>query len=230
MSSGGIVAAGDSITNACSADLVVDGVPARSWVEWVAAAAGEPLTVHARPGAASATVRNLLPDTAERYRLGLVYVGVNNIISWRWWRRDDLEADLRDIVKRMSDRADRVSVMQYPDTLGRAGAVFPYGPFLLRRVRAAQAIAARVAAESGATLIKPPALTGDRMWIDGVHPTSTGHLAMGQAALSALGLPPVDTFAHASARPDFGRWRRRELVRFRLRQPVHGIGTWLLGR
>ncbi|CAN7468490.1 SGNH/GDSL hydrolase family protein [Arthrobacter sp. LjRoot78] len=230
MTSGGIVAVGDSITNACSADLVLDGVPARSWVEWVASAAGEPLTVHARPGAASAAVHDLLPDNAERYRLGLVYVGVNNIISWRWWRRDDLEADLRNIVKRMADRADRVAVMQYPDTLGRAGTLAPYGPFLRRRVRAAQAIAARVAAESGATLIQPPALDGDRIWVDGVHPTSTGHLAMGQAALAALNLPAVDTFGHAPARSDFANWRRLELVRFRFRQPIYGIGTWLLGR
>jgi|GEM_PF-5116616 len=74
-----------------------------------------------------------------------------------------------------------------------------------------------------------PALTGNRMWIDGVHPTSTGHLAMGQAALAALGLTPVDTFAHAPARSDFAKWRRLELVRFRLRQPFHGVGTWLLG-
>lgn len=228
MTSGGIVAVGDSITNACSADLVVDGVPARSWVEWVAAAAGEPLTVHARPGAASAAVKALLPDSAERYSLGLVYVGVNNIISWRWWRRDDLEADLRDIIKRVP--ADRVAVMQYPDTLGRAGTLFPYGPFLRRRVRAAQAIAARVASETGATLIQPPSLTGDRMWVDGVHPTSTGHLAMGQAALAALGLPTADSVAYTEPRPDFAQWRKRELVRFRLRQPFRGIGTWLLGR
>lgn len=175
-------------------------------------------------------IRELLPDTKERYHLGLVYVGVNNIISWRWWRRDDLEADLRNIVRRVGDRSERVAVMQYPDTLGRAGTLFPCGPFLRRRLRAAQAILARVAEDAGATLIQPPPLEHDQIWVDGVHPTSTGHLAMGRAALAALGLLLDDTAAYPSARPDFAEWRRQELVRFRFRQPVHGFGTWLLGR
>lgn len=221
---------GDSITNACSADLVVGGVPARSWVEWVAAAVDEPLTLHAQPGASSSAIKALLPQTTERYSLGLIYVGVNNIISWRWWRRDDLETDLRYIMKLMAHRAERVAVMQYPDSLGCARAAFPYGPFLKRRVRSAQIIASRVAKETGATLIQSPALDGGRMWVDGVHPTSTGHLAMGQAALAALKLPAVDIFAHTPSRPDYETWRRVQLVVFRFRQPIRGIGTWLLGR
>lgn len=208
----------------------MEGVPAHSWAEWVASAAGLPLTVHARPGASSSAIRELLPDGEDKYYLGLVYVGVNNIISWRWWRRDNLEADLRDIVKRLGDRSERVAVMQYPDTLGRSGAVFPYGPFLRRRLRAAQTIVSTIAEDTGAILIQPPSLEGGRMWIDGVHPTSTGHLAMGQAALAQLGLPAVDSVTDVPARPDFAKWRRLQLVRFRLRQPVRGIGTWLLSR
>lgn len=230
MNGGGIVAIGDSITNACSEDLVVDGVPARSWVEWVAAGAGLPLTVHARPGAASSAVKALLPDTAEQCSLALVYVGVNNVLSWRWWRRDDLESDLRDIIGRASNRSARVAVMQYPDTLGQAGTIFPYGPFLRHRVRAAQAIAARVTAETGATLIQPPPLDGDRVWVDGVHPTSAGHLAMGQAALAQLSLPAAYDVGSVPPRTDFARWRRLELVKFCVRQPIRGVGTWLFGR
>lgn len=226
----GIIAVGDSITNACSKDLVIDGVAPRSWAEWVAEAAEEPLTVYARPGAPSSVVKTLMPESLGNYALGLVHVGVNNTISWRWWRRDDLQADLRDILTRLVGHCDRVAVLQIPTTLGRAKTLMPYGPFLRRRITEARRTIAQAAAETGAVLIEPPALTGDRVWIDGVHPTSTGHLAMAQATLAELGLPSIDGPAAGTPRPDFEVWRRRELGRFRLRQPVRGVGTWLLGR
>jgi hypothetical protein len=175
-------------------------------------------------------VRQLVPDDSVIYQLALVYVGVNNIISWRWWRRDDLKADLSDIVERMSERSERVAVMQFPDTLGRAGTLFPYGPFLGRRLKMAQAAVACVVAETGSILIPPPDLRGNRIWVDGVHPTSAGHLAMGQVALSVLGLHPMDSFPRALPRDNYDGWRRTEAIRFRLRQPIRGMGTWLLGR
>lgn len=231
MTSRGIVAVGDSITNACSEDLSVGGVPSKSWVEWVALALGESLTVHAKPGASSSEILALLPAEVPVARLGLVFVGVNNIISWRKWRRDDLAADLAAILDRLG--AERKAVMLPPHTLGRTCAPFPYGPGRKARIRKARAAIEHVAAEHGATVIESPAFVGDQMWIDGVHPTSTGHLAMADAALAALGEPARASDLereHASLRPDFRQWRAQAVAKFILTQPAHGISTWLLGR
>ena len=228
MANGGIIAVGDSITNACSVDLIVDGVAPRSWVQCVAAAVGEPLTVYAKSGAPASQIRAMLPEMPERYSLALVYVGVNNVISWRHWRRDDLAKELTAILTTVSKCADRVAVMQIPDTLGQSGALIPYGPFLKWRIRRAQQIVTNTTARTGATLIAAPALTGDRVWIDGVHPTSTGHRALADATCATLGLPAVPDAA-AKPRPDYASWRRSARARFRLGQPARGIGVWVLG-
>lgn len=225
----GILAVGDSITNACSRDLVVGGVPPRSWVQWVAVSTGLPLSVHARPGASSSGIKNLIPATLGDYAIGLAYVGVNNTISWRRWRRDDLREDLAGILARMSGHCETVAVMQIPTTLGHSKALAPYGPFLRRRVREAQKIIAEVTAEAGATLIECTPIR-EHIWIDGVHPTSCGHLSMGNAALRALGLPGIDDFTREAERPEFDKWRRQERARFMLVQPVRGIVGWLFGR
>jgi lysophospholipase L1-like esterase len=231
MSADGIVAVGDSITNACSADLVVDGIPPLSWVEWVALSTSMRLTKYVSPGSASRQIRELLPTSDEHYSLGLVYVGVNNIISWRRWRTDDLESDLRSILEHISSRADRVAIMQYPLSLGQASAFLPYGPFLKRRIRTARKMLARAANDTGATIIDPPDMTvNERIWIDGVHPTSAGHHALGQATLNKLQLPDVNDVSKVQPRGDFVAWRRKQRTKFRLSQPVRGLGTWLIGR
>jgi hypothetical protein len=224
----GIIAVGDSITSGCSPDLVVDAVPARSWAQWVAEATGQPLTVHAQPGASSSQIRALLPETLADYSLGLVHVGANNVTSWRAWRRDDLGSDLRAILSRLARHCDRVAVLQIPATLGRGRAALPYGPMLGSRVVKVRRAVDEAAADCGAVLVEPPRLTGGRVWIDGVHPTSSGHLALAQSTLTALGLPPVDEHGQAAQRPDFDAWRRRKTVHFMLRQPVRGVGGWLL--
>lgn len=147
----GIVAIGDSITNACSADLALGGVPARSWVQVVADVLQMPLDVHARPGASSAEIRrDLLPNVTDGHALGLVYVGVNNITSWRSWRRENLADDLAAIVRRMGEASDRVLVMGYPPNLGHSRAVWPYGPSLKSRIGAAAAVVEKVATGHGA--------------------------------------------------------------------------------
>lgn len=223
----GVIAVGDSVTNACSRDLAIGGLDALSWAQRVADGIGQPLTVHARPGASSATIRReLLPQIDGRYSLGLVYVGINNVTSWRAWRREDLAEDLSVIVARVAEVADRVLVMGYPSTLGQARTVWPYGPGLGARLRDANRTVERAAAQS-ATLVQCPPLGGDEVWVDGVHPTSLGHHAMAQAALGALGvtLPPP---APVSLAPAFRAWRRRESVRFALSAPPRGVGKWLL--
>lgn len=232
MTSGGIVAVGDSITNACSKDLSVGGVPSRSWAEWVAAAIGEPLTVHAKPGASSKEILSLLPVEIPPARLALVFVGVNNVISWRKWRTNDFAADLGAILDRLAG-TERIAVMLPPKSLGKTFAPLAYGPLRKYRIKQARAVIRSVAGKRGATVIDSPRLDGDRIWIDGVHPTSTGHLAMADAALAALGNAARASsleFHHATLRPDFQKWRARAAARFALTQPAHGIGTWLLGR
>jgi lysophospholipase L1-like esterase len=232
MTSGGIVAVGDSITNACSKDLSVGGVPSRSWAEWVAAALGESLTVHAKPGASSAEILALLPPEIPPARLALVFVGVNNIISWRKWRTNDLADDLAAILDRLSG-AERIAVMLPPKSLGKTFAPFPYGPLRKHRISKARAIIRQVAGRCGALVIDSPKLSGDRIWIDGVHPTSTGHLAMADATLATLNEAARASqleYRQPTIRPDFKRWRAQAAVKFILTQPVHGIGTWLLGR
>jgi hypothetical protein len=229
---GGIIAVGDSITNACSKDLNVLGVPSRSWVEWVSLAVGEPLTVHAKPGASSAEILTLLPAEIPPTKLALVFIGVNNIISWRKWRRDDLGNDLTAVLDRLVD-AERVAVMLPAVTLGRSFVPLAYGPLRKYRVVRARAIIREVAKRRGAVLIDAPALSGHQIWIDAVHPTSTGHLAMADATLSALGESARASrlgYEYSSPRPDFARFRARALVKFLLTQPAHGIGTWIMGR
>jgi hypothetical protein len=98
------------------------------------------------------------------------------------------------------------------------------------RVAKARKAVADTAVDRGAVLVEPPDLTGGRVWIDGVHPTSSGHLAIAQATLAALGLPPVTDPGRATQRHDFDAWRRRRLAHFMLHQPVRGIGGWLLAR
>lgn len=207
------------------------GVPSRSWAEWVALTLGEPLTVHAKSGASSSEILALLPAEVPAAKLGLVFVGVNNIISWRKWRRDDLAADLAAILARVP--AERKAVMLPPLTLGRTWVPFPYGPGRKARIRQAREVIRRVAAQHGATVIESPVFKGDQMWIDGVHPTSTGHLAMADEALAALGESVRASELereHATLRPDFKQWRAQAAARFALTQPAHGIGSWLLAR
>ncbi|WP_104083287.1 GDSL-type esterase/lipase family protein [Cryobacterium sp. Y11] len=229
MASKGIVAVGDSITNACSVDLIVDRISPRSWAQCVSAATGEPLTVHAKSGAPASEIRAMLPEMIESYSLALIYVGTNNVLSWRHWRREDLASEMHAILNIMRACSDRVAVMQLPDTLGQSGAIFPYGPLLKRRVRKAQKIVREAAASMGATLVTPPSLTCDRIWIDGVHPTSAGHRALADETVHALGLPEVPA-ARAEPRPDYASWRRRARTRFILTQPIRGVGGWVLGR
>lgn len=232
MSLGGIVAIGDSITNACSEDLNVSGVPSLSWAEWLALALGEPLTVHAKPGAGSSEILEMLPRELPASRLAVVFVGVNNIISWRKWRTNDLAADLTAILNRVSG-TERIAVMLPPKTLGQTWVPFPYGPLRRQRIAEARATICQVAALGGAVVIESPRLTGSRVWIDAVHPTSTGHLAMADAALAALGEPVRAScleYVPSVPRPDFALFRAKAGLKFFLVQPLKGVGTWLLGR
>lgn len=233
MTTGGIIAVGDSITAHCSPDLCVDGVPALSWAQWVGESLGQPLTTYAKPGAAAYQILELLPDNLPSSELALVFAGVNDILSWRHWREGTLASGLAAILERVTLVADRTLVVQIPDDLGKNLAVLPYGPGLQKRVRVAQGLVAGVVAETGATLVTPPDLRlGNRMWVDGVHPTSSGHLAMADAALSVLGAQPASSlgFQRALSRSDFAAFKLKWAAWYMFRQPVVGNGSWLLNR
>lgn len=225
----GVIAVGDSITNGCSLDLALGGLPSRSWAQVVAEDMAAPLTVHARSGAASTEIRSdLLPHVEGAFALGLVHVGINNILSWQAWRGRQLADDLTAIVRRVTEVSERTLVLGYPTVLGHEIA---YGPGLKRRAKQANAVARGVAGDFGAVFIQCPDLRGrDEVWVDGIHPTSVGHMRIAIAVLGALGREKVQPSTAEPLGAEFLRWRRREQLSFFVRQPVHNLGTWLLAR
>ncbi|WP_139007363.1 SGNH/GDSL hydrolase family protein [Arthrobacter crystallopoietes] len=232
MSARGIIAVGDSITAHCSEDLALDGIPALSWVEWVARTLNVPISVFAKPGAATDEILRLLPEDMPNAEIALVFAGVNNTLSWRNWRVLDLEEQLSTLLNRLKEHSDKVVILQIPELLGKSRALYPYGPWLRRRTKLARAIITRVASAYEATLVDVPEMTGKKIWIDGVHPTSVGHLAMADATLAALGSHTLASdldWTPVAVRIDFKRWKRKSQIRFILLQPIRGIGAWLLG-
>jgi lysophospholipase L1-like esterase len=185
-----ILAVGDSITSGFS-KLEVGGVPSHSWAKWVAMVTGEDLTARVLPGGTSRAIRSkFVGGELDEYSLALVYVGVNNVMSWRNLLAFDLADDLRAILSWVSPHAARVAVMTYPEDLGRAWAILPYGPRRRYRIDYCNRIVRELAREFGATVIEAPVLRAPGMAIgDGVHPNSVGHRAMADAALATLGMP-----------------------------------------
>jgi hypothetical protein len=213
--------------------LALDGVPPRPWAAWVADALEADLTVRAQSGAPASVVAGLLDDLPdERWDVALVFVGTNDAISWRHYRHNTI-GSLDAILHAVASRSDRVLVMQLSADAGRHGwALWPYGPGLRRRVRRVRQETARLAAEHGALLVEQPRLAGSQVWVDRIHPTSTGHLAMADAALAALGEPSASSLASMSVprRGGWYRFRAQGHVKFALKTPVTGVGGWLLAR
>jgi lysophospholipase L1-like esterase len=213
--SSGVVAVGDSITNACSVDLTLGGVPPLSWAQWVARTMGEDLDVYARPGATSAEIRReILPTRLPDCRLGLVFVGVNNVLSSRAWRNEDLASDVDQIAQAVRSVAQDVVVVNPSTTLGRGSVPWTAGPTVRRRVTEARQVIRAVGESRDCVVVDCPPLSGDELWIDGVHPTSLGHLRLADAVLDAIGAQRASDldWVHAVGRTDYAAWRRRQLV------------------
>ncbi len=185
-----MLAVGDSITGGFSR-VETRGVPSQSWASWVASVAREELTTYALPGGTSHAIRSkFVGRPLDDYSLALIYVGVNNVTSWKNLLAFDLADDLRAILSWVAPHAARLAIMTYPSTLGRTWSVLPYGPRLRYRVDYANDIVRKVGAEFGAVVIDAPDLRVPKSVIgDGIHPNSVGHRAMAEAALSALGMP-----------------------------------------
>jgi lysophospholipase L1-like esterase len=231
----GVVVIGDSISAACSLDLAIGGVGAMTWAERIADTLGQPLTVHAKSGAATnQMISDLLPKLAGQYRIGLVYAGINNVLSARKERRSGFEADMETILRVTAEHADRVLVMTMPDALGAIGVPWAYGPAMRQRVdtgnRAIRAAAQRMNAE----VIPAPDLGSDeRVWSDYIHLTSLGHLAMADATMTVVD----PAAARPSSRVEVGHishgyyvWRKKDLRHRRARPSARAIAGWLIAR
>lgn len=176
----GLVALGDSITN--GGGTMALGVYPRSWAQWLAAALELPYTGLAQDGAAAAQVlAEQAPRLRDRYDVGCLYAGVNDVRSVDW-DAASYERDLGATLATLAARCDRLLAVTVPLDLGRprAGA----------KVSDLNAIVRRLAAAHGATVVALEHLRGARLVLpDAVHPTAVGQLEIADRAARALGAP-----------------------------------------
>ena len=180
----GVLALGDSITN--GGGELQWGVALQSWALWVARGLALPYTPQAADGARVEDVLAAqLPAVAgERYDLGCLYIGVNDVRGLDWDRFAFERGHTRALAF-LAGRCDRVLTATMPLDLGRPRA----------RARGEEANAAIEAAAPaprarGRELTRvggPPLLMADH-----VHPTAFGQIAIAEAALdllAAAGMP-----------------------------------------
>jgi lysophospholipase L1-like esterase len=220
MTTRGLVALGDSITNGHGEPAL--GVHPQSWAQWLAEALELPFTKLAVDGALAADVlREQVPRLRGPYDVGCVYAGVNDVRAPGF---DDAayERDLGAIAGAVAQASERLVLCTLPHDLGR--------PRAAPKPRAASAVVRRVAAGLGAVVVEFDDLAG-APWLlpDAVHPTALGQLEIADRAARALGaprLPSATVEIHRSrrARARFtarfgvmlaGDLRRRALERIR---------------
>jgi lysophospholipase L1-like esterase len=220
MTTRGLVALGDSITNGHGEPAL--GVHPQSWAQWLAEALELPFTKLAVDGALAADVlREQVPRLRGPYDVGCVYAGVNDVRAPGF---DDAayERDLGAIAGAVAQASERLVLCTLPHDLGR--------PRAAPKPRAASAVVRRVAAGLGAVVVELDDLAG-APWLlpDAVHPTALGQLEIADRAARALGaprLPSATVEIHRSrrARARFtarfgvmlaGDLRRRALERVR---------------
>jgi lysophospholipase L1-like esterase len=189
----GVLAFGDSITN--GGGELQWGVALQSWALWTARALGMPYTGYARDGARTADIaRDQLAAFAadarrgrsgpmggaaagERYDVGAVYAGVNDVRALDW----DADAFARDharVLATLRERCERVLAVAIPLDLGRprAGHVEEGNAVILANARAAGALVLDLRGFRGRELVMA----------DHVHPTAFGQLAIAERALAVL--------------------------------------------
>jgi lysophospholipase L1-like esterase len=220
MTTRGLVALGDSITNGHGEPAL--GVHPQSWAQWLAEALELPFTKLAVDGALAADVlREQVPRLRGPYDVGCVYAGVNDVRAPGF---DDAayERDLGAIAGAVAQASERLVLCTLPHDLGR--------PRAAPKPRAASEVVRRVAAGLGAVVVELDDLAG-APWLlpDAVHPTALGQLEIADRAARALGaprLPSATVEIHRSrrARARFtarfgvmlaGDLRRRALERIR---------------
>jgi len=178
MTTRGLVAVGDSITNAHGEPAL--GVTMQSWAQWLAESLDLPFTKLARDGAQAAdVVRDMVPRLAGPYDVGCVYIGVNDARGLDW-DAAAFERDAEAIVAAVAACSERTLVCTMPADLGR--------PRAAPKPQAGSAILRAVASRHGGAVVDLDDLSGPP-WIlpDGVHPTALGQLEIADRAARALG-------------------------------------------
>ena len=179
-----MLALGDSITN--GGGELQWGVALQSWALWVARGLNLPYTPHAADGARVTDVlATQVPAVAgERYDLGCLYIGVNDVRALDW-DRASFERGHRAAMSFLRDRCDRVLTATVPSDLGR--------PRAGDKVDEANAAIEASAAGVQALVLDLRRFRGRSLLMaDHVHPTAFGQLAIAEAALDLLaadGLP-----------------------------------------
>ena len=182
MTTRGLVALGDSITNGHGEPAL--GVQPQSWAQWLAEALELPFTKLAVDGAQTADVlREQVPRLHGPYDVGCVYAGVNDVRG-PGFDAGAYERDLREIAGAVGEASARLVLCTLPLDLGRPRAAPTPGE--------AGAIVRRVGADLGAAVVPLEDLAGPP-WLlpDAVHPTAVGQLEMADRAARALGAPRV---------------------------------------
>src|SRR3954471_4583802 len=173
-----LVALGDSITNGGGGMAL--GVYPRSWAHWLALAMDVPYHGLASDGAdAHAVLHEQVPRLRERYSVGALYVGVNDVRRVDW-DAAAFERDHHAAVDALTERCARVVTLTVPLDLGRprAGA----------KVRDCNAIIRA----SGATVVALDDLRPFRHLLpDAVHPHALGQLEIADRAARALNVSPL---------------------------------------
>jgi lysophospholipase L1-like esterase len=175
-----LAALGDSITNGGGSMAL--GVYPRSWAHWLALALDLPYHGLARDGATAPDVlREQVPRLRERYDVGGLYVGVNDVRSPAF----DLDAFARDhaaATAALHERCAHVLTPTIPLDLGRP------------RAGAKVAEANGAIRASGAIVVELEDLRGWRYVLpDAVHPTAVGQVEIADRAARALQItsPPT---------------------------------------
>jgi lysophospholipase L1-like esterase len=174
----GVLALGDSITN--GGGELQWGVALQSWALWVARGLGLPYTAQATDGAKVVDVlATQVPAVAgERYDLGCLYIGVNDVRALDW-DRDAFERGHRTALSFLKDRCDRVLTATVPLDLGR--------PRAGTKVDEANAAIEASATTAGALVLDLRRFKGRSLVMaDHVHPTAFGQIAIAEAALDLL--------------------------------------------
>ncbi|HEX2105506.1 MAG TPA: GDSL-type esterase/lipase family protein [Solirubrobacteraceae bacterium] len=209
MTTRGLVALGDSITNGHGEPAL--GVHPQSWAQWLAEALELPFTKLAADGALAADVlREQVPRLRGPYDVACVYAGVNDV-RVRDFDAGAYERDLHAIAASVAEASARVALCTIPLDLGR--------PRAAPKPRAAGAVVRRVAREVGAVVVDLDDLAGPP-WLlpDAVHPTALGQLEIADRAARALGAARVP-----SSRVEIHRSRRAR-ARFAGRLGVMLVG------
>lgn len=183
MTSGGLVAVGDSIINGFTDSM--GGVPALGWPQWLADAMDLSYTRYGRGGATSQViVDELLPRVRGRYTVGAFNMGTND--AFHGLDVDRLEKNLIIAAETLSAVCDRVVVLTV--------AYSAEATRVVRSVAAEHGLIVVDADVSGPRLLKP----------DGIHPTALGHLEIAECAARALGAPSPKTLAKDSGEGRLG--------------------------